>query len=68
MTNFERIKSMNVDELVETLRNAADNVCYEKCKKLTGNRFKYPIGEEIEISDCQNCIKKWLESECECDE
>ena len=62
MTNFERIKSMDIDELSNVLYDANDRVCFENCKEGTGNKYQCPLGD-ITCEDCKKCIREWLESE-----
>ena len=50
MTNFEKIKSMSVDEMVAFLRDAN---CYTTCL--------YMLDCEGEMN-CNNGIKKWLQN------
>lgn len=55
MTNFERIKAMNVEELSEFFVSETCNAC-----------VTCPIAEYIEEGKtCIGFIKKWLESEAE---
>ena len=52
MTNFEKIKKMSVDELVDFIAEPCSNSCvyHSNCN----------VGE-----DCEDGVKKWLESEAE---
>lgn len=59
MTNFERIKGMNVEELAEFLLGVND-ACYLLCKWID-ERCKH-FGTD---KDCKDCFKEWLESECD---
>lgn len=56
MTNFEKIKNMNVDEMAEKLN---ESFACDRC----------PLGEfcdkDMSISSCSDIWKKWLESEVE---
>lgn len=69
MTHFEEIKQMNVDELANWINNQLndldDGICFEMCTKSTGNKFLCPYGEDVDLSQCIGCVKKWLESEVE---
>lgn len=54
MTNFEKIKQMSIDEMVQgdiTLLGCVGHVPMEYCNKFHGN--------------CIDCKKHWLESEAE---
>lgn len=62
-SNYNRIRNMTVEEMAETLKNI-DVVCFENCKKETGNMFKCPYGEDVDTdAQCKQCYIKWLESE-----
>lgn len=63
MTNYDRIKAMSVEELADVLYDVNDQICFENCSASTGNKFSCPLGDNLNISDCKKCIKKWLESE-----
>lgn len=65
MTHFEEIKQMNVDELAAVINDSRDDICFEMCTKSTGNKFVCPHGEDVDLSQCVGCVKKWLESEVE---
>ena len=60
MTNFERIKNMSVEEMVEFLDAAVDCSCVTICNDFDKCRINNAI-EPI----CKNHYKKWLESEVE---
>lgn len=62
MTNFERIKAMNIEELAEVIHCAGDNICFEVCEKDSDNKFLCPYETE-EPKNCIRCIVIWLESE-----
>jgi hypothetical protein len=54
MTNYEKIKQMSIDEMVQgdiTLLGCVGHVPMEYCNKFHGN--------------CIDCKKHWLESEVE---
>ena len=54
MTNYEKIKQMSIDEMVQgdiTLLGCVGHVQMEYCNKFHGN--------------CIDCKKHWLESEAE---
>lgn len=53
MTNFERIKAMDIKELCEFL---LDEIC-DDCSNCTIANFKY------EEQPCMDVIQKWLERE-----
>ncbi len=61
MTNIERIKAMNIQEMAEFLDGAIDDICFEICEDKTGNKFQCPD----ECINCSKCITQWLESEVE---
>lgn len=54
MTNFERIKAMNIDEMAEFIKNCA---CENSCA------FEVACWNGDKDCDCNNGIKQWLESE-----
>lgn len=53
MTNFEKIKSMGVDEMTECILDEIRIDC-DNCFRI---RYTY--------EDCRSCIKDWLNSEAE---
>lgn len=62
MTNFERIKGMNVEELAEFLVCVRD-AYYMPCKWV---REKCRNIEYIDSGNgCSDCFREWLESECD---
>ena len=62
-TNYDNIKAMSVEELADVLSDQNDKICFENCSASTGDKFSCPLGDNLNISDCKKCIKKWLESE-----
>ena len=54
MTNYERIKNMSVEEMVDVLCNQVS----------FGAGCVLPINDCLDTS-CEKCIKLWLESEVE---
>ena len=66
MLNYDRIKAMTVDELAEFIYSANDKICFENCKRDTGDKYSCKFGEDLKPENCVRCIKKHLESEvCE---
>lgn len=63
MTNYDRIKAMSVEEMADLIYDVADKICFRNCSASTGNEFECPCGENLDISNCKNCMKQWLESE-----
>ena len=57
MTNFEKIKAMDIDELAEFLQ---DEICYE-CFNCTIANFKYHSNDDEH--SCIDIIKNWLKRE-----
>lgn len=55
MTNYEKIKAMDIDELAELLDS------YGTC----GFCIYRERREECDVQSCENGVKKWLESEAE---
>lgn len=52
MTNFEKIKAMDIDELAEFLDSCGGcGLCI------------YRENEECKVQSCENGVRKWLESE-----
>lgn len=64
-TNFDIIKNMSVDELADFLKQGIDDMCFDNCLKSTGDKLNCPFGEDVTLDNCKQCIKQWLESECE---
>ncbi len=58
-TNYDCIKAMSVDELADVIYDLPDKICLQNCR----NKFECPCGENLDISNCKNCMKQWLESE-----
>lgn len=57
MTNFERIKAMNIDEMVDFINHETDGIC-SCCVKIGTEESCYAIP-----GMCQKGIKAWLELE-----
>lgn len=64
-TNYDRIKAMSVDEMADVILNSNDEICFAKCKAETGNGYSCKFGDNLDISNCKNCMKEWLESDVE---
>ena len=60
MTNYEKIKAMSIDEMVEFLENACDSPCTTICDNFDRCRLNNSIARI-----CRNHFKQWLESEDE---
>ena len=60
MTNFEKIKTMSIDEMVEFLEAACDSSCITIC-----NNYDRCIRNNAIEPICKNHYKEWLESEVE---
>lgn len=60
MTNFDRIKSMGVEEMAEYIYIHDDDLNDVICKSMHVN---CPFGDDVTSENCLLCIKKWLESE-----
>lgn len=56
---------MSIEELADVLYDANDKICFENCSASTGNKFSCPFGENVDVSECKKCMRKWLESEVE---
>lgn len=54
MTNYEKIKSMSIDEMAEWLYEFNDDSLCEYC---------YGCNKENEELGCEEYFKQWLESE-----
>ena len=54
-TNYERIRQKNVDDMVEIVYKD-NNLMDEICNK-AGD---CPFGDDVQPSDCRNCVKEWL--------
>ena len=62
-TKFEQIKAMSIDEMAEFLMNS-DQICFDTCKKATGNKFKCPFKDDGDVlKHCLGCYFRWLNSE-----
>ena len=59
MTNFERIKAMSVEEMVDRIYNDAS---IEYCNNLKECADLLEL-DLITDSMCKSCLRKWLESE-----
>ena len=64
-TNYDCIKAMSVDEMADVILNSNDEICFAKCKAETGNGYSCKFGDNLDISNCKNCMKEWLESDVE---
>ena len=60
MTNYDRIKAMNVEEMAETIKNAVED-CEKHCA-FTKNGKCNSFGD---VDVCAKGIELWLESEVE---
>ncbi|MEE0968358.1 MAG: hypothetical protein U0M06_03175, partial [Clostridia bacterium] len=60
LTEFDRIKNMNIEQLAEFLYSAPDKICFENCTKDTGNKFSCKFGEGVDVANCINCMKEYL--------
>ena len=58
MNNFEKIKSMNLNEMAELIKNGDCGYCLARdlCKIWT-------LEEPYTLNECNKAAKKWLESE-----
>lgn len=56
-TNYERIKNMTVEEMVEFF---VDNIVCENCPA-----YDYCDTEDVTYEDCPKFFMKWLQSESE---
>ena len=59
-TNYEKIKAMSIDEMVEFLEAVGDSPCTTICNNFDKCRLNISI-ERI----CKNHFKEWLEGEVE---
>ena len=65
MTNYDRIKSMSVEEMAEMLYDESENH-YTYCDNCQYQSFYAPHCSSNDIeSDCKKAVIKWLESESE---
>ena len=62
-TNYDRIKSMSLEQLAEFLYSASDEICFANCSRDTGNKFACKFGNDVSFENCKNCMKEYLESE-----
>lgn len=67
ITQFDRIKAMSVEELARVIDKydlgISSKICFEKCEKMTGDKYHCSYPEEERESKCIDCVKEWLESE-----
>ena len=63
MTNFDRIKTMSIEEMAEFMYSANDKICFDNCKKATSNKYSCKFGEDVTTENCMRCMKEYLESE-----
>ncbi|MGN1138292.1 MAG: hypothetical protein ACI4RM_02505 [Ruminococcus sp.] len=59
MTNFEKIKQMNIDEMAEQLFFILD------CDDCPIEKYKGYSDQNCNNGTCKGALKKWLESEAE---
>ena len=64
-TKYDLIRNMSMDELIDVLYYSMDKICFDNCTKNTGNKYNCLFCEEASPDNCKECIKQWLESECE---
>lgn len=68
MTNFEKIKAMDVDELAGFIAGVPDNnifleeICSKKHCKLSNGDL---CDSKFRDTDCPKAVKHWLESSAE---
>ncbi len=58
--NYDRIRNRTIDEVAEYIYSRDEILLDEICKSA---HDECPFGDNIEPSNCINCIKRWLESE-----
>ena len=64
-TNIDRIRIMPTEQVAEFMYGAADKICFENCTKDTNNKFSCKFGEDVDPNNCINCMKAWLNRECD---
>ena len=62
-TQYDRIRNMSVEGMAEFLYSAPDKVCFDNCKRDTGNKYSCKFGEGVPTEKCIRCMKEYLESE-----
>lgn len=63
MSNADKIKKMNTDELAEFLVKISFGA-YQSCMVIDEDCKYFPdVSEDDKM--CKECFKKWLESECD---
>ena len=60
VTEFDRVKNMDIEQLAEFMYQANDNICFENCIRNTGDKFSCKHGENVDVANCLNCMKKYL--------
>ena len=57
MSNYDVFKNMSVEELAEYIYSHDDELNDKVCKSM---HDECPFGDDVEISNCKDCIKQWL--------
>ena len=68
LTNYEKIKSMSVDEMAEFLEdedNLATQYCNKKCCVYFEDNGDCKAYKAVKRNSCVQAVKQWLESEVE---
>lgn len=60
ITNYERFRSMSIEELADFIYSHDDDLNDKICKSI---HAECPFGDDVEPDNCKDCIKNWLESE-----
>ena len=70
MTNYEVIKAMTRDMIIELIigRNGTllDQICRWSCSRDSGDQYTCPFCEDtasISEEKCIECVKQWLDSD-----
>lgn len=59
MTNFDRIKNRTVEEVAKHICLHDNSLMDEICNSY----IDCPFDDDVQPSDCKNCVIQWLESE-----
>jgi len=65
MTNYEKIKAMSVEKMVECIHNFNDEIFVKPCSKKYCSCFTDGLDckKKTSESECKQATKNWLESE-----
>lgn len=59
MTNLEKYRNRSLEETARYIHSRDDELCDEICK----SRGECPFGDNVDTSNCIDCIKSWLKED-----